>query len=92
MTPSFEQTIFKPFMLSQLKSSFCNDQFQMSFLILFFLFQDEFQEDAPRVLGLSASIVVSKCNIQKFIKMKQELEQVLDSTVITTENIQELLL
>ena len=46
----------------------------------------------PRILGLSASIVTSKCTEKKFLLQKQQLEQTLDSTVITTENLKDLLL
>jgi len=46
---------------------------------------------APRVLGLSASIVTSKVNADKFIEEKMRLEKILDATVITTENLGDLL-
>ena len=47
--------------------------------------------NVPRVLGLSASIVTTKCAVGKFMKQKEALEQTLDSTVITTENLKDLL-
>jgi hypothetical protein len=43
-------------------------------------------------LGLSASIVTKKCDLRKFVAEKERLERALDSTVVTTENIQELLM
>lgn len=46
---------------------------------------------APRVLGLSASIVTKKVNADEFIKEKSRLENILDATVITAENLGDLL-
>jgi hypothetical protein len=55
-------------------------------------FQLSNQSKLPRVLGLSASIVTSKCTVHKFLEQKKALERTLDSTVITTENIKDLLM
>ncbi len=48
--------------------------------------------DLPHVLGLSASIVTSKVSIDKFRRKMLELEGILDSKVITTKDLGNLLL
>ena len=51
-----------------------------------------FPQDCPRIIALSASIVPNKSDdTSKFLKGKKELEKILDSTVITTENLGNLL-
>ena len=49
-------------------------------------------EKLPHILALSASIVPSKCNKLSFPEKKKELELSLDSKVITTDGIKDLLL
>ena len=48
-------------------------------------------QECPRILALSASIVPNKCEMSIFLKRKKELEVRLDSTVITAENLGNLL-
>ena len=48
-------------------------------------------KECPRILAMSASIVPNKCEMSTFLKRKKELEVILDSTVITTENLGNLL-
>merc|ERR1711972_1285219 len=48
-------------------------------------------QECPRILAMSASIVPNKCEMSTFLTRKKELEVILDSTVITTENLGNLL-
>lgn len=51
----------------------------------------DYPRECPRVLALSASIVPTRCTIQNFQEKKKELEAILDSEVITTTNLGNLL-
>ena len=53
--------------------------------------QSPFSLSLFRILGLSASIVTSHCNIVQFREKKEKLEAKLDSHVVTTENLASLL-
>ena len=53
----------------------------------------EKREAVPHVLALTASVITKKGNsIPKFLKHKEELEDTLDSKVITTKELGSLLL
>ena len=54
--------------------------------------KQEMPQKLPHILALSASIVPSKCNEVSFPEKKKELELSLDSKVITTDGIKDLLL
>ena len=43
--------------------------------------------ELPRILGLSASIVAQKCTKEQFKTLKKKLEAAMDSTVITTDDL-----
>jgi hypothetical protein len=39
------------------------------------------------ILGMTASIVKESCQRDKFVRLKHELEELVDCKVITTENL-----
>jgi hypothetical protein len=51
----------------------------------------EGSEKLPHILGLTASIVTQKCDKEKFLLRKCELENATDSKAITTEDLASLL-
>ncbi len=48
-------------------------------------------KDKPRFLGLTASVVTEKVSREKFVKLKEEVEERTKAKVITTENLDEFL-
>ena len=72
--------------------SFGNSSFNQIFIQHYHPLREKYPDRTPRILGLSASLVTSKVkSIEEFHKMRRELEFILDSTVITTEDLADLL-